>query len=302
MGGDGVAHGRRGNASSAEHARGPATFPAMRLIPLFLIALAGLATARAAESFTLADGRVLVGTYDEDRQRLKVAGDLTIELTVAPDDIVARAPFVAEEPVEPVAEPDPIDETERDRTRIETTVRMVERRRVEMERYRDWAAKKLATTEAALVETAAAEEAAAARIVACNEAIAAVDAQREGLKDQRALFDARIVAARARLDPDGKVKEVEVAELTQELTRMDERLRELAQRLREHEGTRRTAQAGQARVVAQRRDQERDRDQYLGRGERAERDLATNAASLERLRGRLTGLDAEPAVDPAQAK
>ncbi|HYE06811.1 MAG TPA: hypothetical protein VEL07_14940 [Planctomycetota bacterium] len=257
--------------------------------------LAGAADAVVTESFTLADGRVLVGTYDEARGRLKVVGELSVELTVAADDIVARSPFVAEAPAEPASEPtpepDPIDEAERDRHRIEGTLRMVERRRGEIEKYRGWAATKLEATETASAAATATLDAAMAQVAVHDQAIAALDAQSEGLKDQRALFDARMVAARARYDGDGKLEDVEVAELTQELTRMDERLRELAQRSRAAQTARRTAQGAQARAVARLRELERDAEQYRGRVDSAQRDLVANAASLERLRARLAEID-----------
>lgn len=206
-----------------------------RLAIAFLLAASAAAAEPIAppsglESFVLADGRELVGSYDPATGMLRLAGAVPAAIRIVPEEIASRRPALAADlPDDRPATP--IEREARARAAAKGALAASERASAERATMLVLARRRQAEAEA----RAAAGAAAVAALDAILAAIAAerreAQGQRDHIANQRALTDLRITTISASSGVGPGHPTVAVHELTAELIAADRRLAELDARL-----------------------------------------------------------------------
>jgi predicted nucleic acid-binding Zn-ribbon protein len=283
----------------------------MTMRPLILITLVLVAcsedqppsAAVPLEVFTLADGRVLTGTYDEAAGKLTIAGPLPASLRVAAKAIRERRPADAGE----VAATTPKDWTpeekaNRTRNACRSAIGNLEDRSATRERE---IAREEVTVAGADRDRADLERAGAAATAEASgwqRQVDAVAAQRDELAQSRALFDADWQRVAHRDDEkDGDSAECEV--IRQRLTAVDARLRQLETTSAAYAASRDQALRRAADIAGRQRTVERKMADATERIAGLRRSIAEDRQQIVGYRRRLAEVeaDARAAASPPAA-
>lgn len=259
-------------------------------------------SASEAETFALADGRNITGVYDAETSRLTVSGPMRLVLTIAPDSIVSRRPAEAKELA---GEPALTGEQKqlRQRTAMETSVRLLKQRGKELDRL---LANARSRKEEQLVFLAENDQAIAAGATAWDAAErerAALESEIQDLEHEIAVaglrIETRTTEKRDETDADDQStleKKTTCTVYQQSLPTAVARVRALKRELAGHE-RRRTALEQQARKLSARRaDIEEEIDGIDKRIAAMEAEQAEVAQASEEYRKRLAEYQPAEAV------